>query len=404
MADLRDAPPIAPVSRLVVTTANLEPRIYYLAPNYRIIELAWYEARWHWRDITPVNNPQATPDFRRLAATSIDGKPRVYYTHNEEIQELAWNGNEWVWTAIGVLSGADRITGRALEATSSHGQPLIYYGANGERIPGTASRWYHVNLLTRYNGTWHHYNVTAPHRVPGSWQVDDSFKLLLTSTMTGNTRLAASLLAGTRHGQLHLYPDGSFTYAPAPGFTGPDSFTYVAQDGTVSSLLVTVELFVTDECAWVDGNVIDNDCFERGRRRWQLQSEGAASLAVSSDNPFAGRYSAQVLIATPSVNDQLYQRGIALQPNTTYQLSFAARSSDGRNLSVWLHQHTHPYTNYGLRSQEFDLKSYWRYFTVVFHTPNLPQMSDARLRFWFTPYDQAGTVYVIDRVLLRALP
>ena len=31
-------------------------------------------------------------------------------------------------------------------------------------------------------------------------------------------------------------------------------------------------------------------------------------------------------------------------------------------------------------------------------------VNDARLRFWFKPYAQAGTVYHIDKVVLRPLP
>jgi extracellular elastinolytic metalloproteinase len=41
-----------------------------------------------------------------------------------------------------------------------------------------------------------------------------------------------------------LDPDGSFEYEPNPGFTGTDTFTYVAQDGQVSSAKATVAIDV----------------------------------------------------------------------------------------------------------------------------------------------------------------
>src|SRR6185369_11816984 len=41
-------------------------------------------------------------------------------------------------------------------------------------------------------------------------------------------------------------PNGSFTYTPAAGYGGPDSFTYHASDGTLSSNIVTVSLTVND--------------------------------------------------------------------------------------------------------------------------------------------------------------
>jgi hypothetical protein len=42
--------------------------------------------------------------------------------------------------------------------------------------------------------------------------------------------LTAHLLTDTGRGTLLLHPDGSFTYTPAPGFSGADEFTYIARD------------------------------------------------------------------------------------------------------------------------------------------------------------------------------
>ena len=46
--------------------------------------------------------------------------------------------------------------------------------------------------------------------------------------------LTATLLAGPGHGAVTLQPDGSFTYTPAAGYSGPDTFSYQAAnpDGT----------------------------------------------------------------------------------------------------------------------------------------------------------------------------
>ena len=44
--------------------------------------------------------------------------------------------------------------------------------------------------------------------------------------------LTAALVSGPVNGTLSLNPDGGFTYTPAAGFSGSDSFSYVAQDGT----------------------------------------------------------------------------------------------------------------------------------------------------------------------------
>jgi VCBS repeat-containing protein len=54
----------------------------------------------------------------------------------------------------------------------------------------------------------------------------------------------ASLSSGPSHGSLQLGADGGFTYTPAPGYSGPDSFTYRASDGTAQSAPVTVSITV----------------------------------------------------------------------------------------------------------------------------------------------------------------
>jgi hypothetical protein len=56
--------------------------------------------------------------------------------------------------------------------------------------------------------------------------------------------ITASLVSSASHGTLALNANGSFTYAPAPNYFGPDSFTYVARDGQTSSAPAIVNLTV----------------------------------------------------------------------------------------------------------------------------------------------------------------
>lgn len=56
--------------------------------------------------------------------------------------------------------------------------------------------------------------------------------------------LAALLVSGVSHGALALNADGSFTYTPAPGFSGSDAFTYKASDGVVESSVATATVTV----------------------------------------------------------------------------------------------------------------------------------------------------------------
>ena len=52
--------------------------------------------------------------------------------------------------------------------------------------------------------------------------------------------LTARLVSPAAHGTLTLRSDGGFTYAPAPGYFGADTFTYVAHDGLLDSAPATV--------------------------------------------------------------------------------------------------------------------------------------------------------------------
>ncbi len=57
--------------------------------------------------------------------------------------------------------------------------------------------------------------------------------------------LVALLGTGAAHGTAIVQADGSWSYAPDPGYSGSDSFTYVAFDGLMSSAPATVHLTIT---------------------------------------------------------------------------------------------------------------------------------------------------------------
>jgi predicted GH43/DUF377 family glycosyl hydrolase len=57
--------------------------------------------------------------------------------------------------------------------------------------------------------------------------------------------LTAQLRTGTSHGNITLNADGSFSYQPAPGYTGTDSFAYRAFDGQAYSGAATTAIMVT---------------------------------------------------------------------------------------------------------------------------------------------------------------
>ncbi|YCM44110.1 Ig-like domain-containing protein [Verrucomicrobiaceae bacterium 227] len=59
-----------------------------------------------------------------------------------------------------------------------------------------------------------------------------------------NASITAALQSTTSSGTLNLSSNGSFTYTPNGGFSGPDTFTYRASDGSLSSEVITVTITV----------------------------------------------------------------------------------------------------------------------------------------------------------------
>lgn len=68
--------------------------------------------------------------------------------------------------------------------------------------------------------------------------------VLANDTDPDGDRLSAVLVAGPTHGTLTLLVNGSFRYIPDAGFTGTDSFTYRASDGSLTSGTVRVTIKV----------------------------------------------------------------------------------------------------------------------------------------------------------------
>jgi serine protease AprX len=66
--------------------------------------------------------------------------------------------------------------------------------------------------------------------------------------------LVALLASGPAKGSLSLNPSGGFVYTPVAGFAGTDTFTYLANDGAVSSPAATVTITVNSNRAPIAGN------------------------------------------------------------------------------------------------------------------------------------------------------
>lgn len=98
-------------------------------------------------------------------------------------------------------------------------------------------------------------NILAANDAPAtvgdsySLQEDTSLVVPAAGVLTNDTDvdldgLLAVLIDGPAHGNVSLNADGSFSYTPVANYSGPDSFTYRANDGTVLGNVATVGLTV----------------------------------------------------------------------------------------------------------------------------------------------------------------
>ena len=70
--------------------------------------------------------------------------------------------------------------------------------------------------------------------------------LLANDSDVEGSALTAALMSHPAHGTVAVNADGSFTYIPEPDYSGEDSFTYKANDGTADSHTATVSITVND--------------------------------------------------------------------------------------------------------------------------------------------------------------
>jgi hypothetical protein len=90
--------------------------------------------------------------------------------------------------------------------------------------------------------------------------------------------LAAILVNGPAHGALALNPSGGFSYSPAAGFVGNDSFSYAASDGVINTTPATVTLRVSPPGALFSD---DFSRFESGDRLPPWQSVAGAGAVTN---------------------------------------------------------------------------------------------------------------------------
>jgi VCBS repeat-containing protein len=153
-----------------------------------------------------------------LAVTLVSGPQHGTLTLNAD--------GSFTYTPASGFAGSDQFTYQASdgEADGNVVTVAITVGADVNHPPAAADDSYSLTQDQTLN-------VSAP-------------GVLSNDTDVEGDPLTVALVDGPQHGTLTLNADGSFSYTPDAGYTGADSFTYRANDGTADSNLATVSLTV----------------------------------------------------------------------------------------------------------------------------------------------------------------
>jgi VCBS repeat-containing protein len=129
---------------------------------------------------------------------------------------------------------------------------------------------------------------TAPVANANSYSTANATKLTVAAPgLLGNDSdaqgdaMTASALTQPAHGTLSMAANGSFTYTPAAGFAGIDTFTYTANDGQANSAAATVSITVA--APYVHGPAATADTFSTNADT-TLTVQNAGVLANDSDD------------------------------------------------------------------------------------------------------------------------
>jgi hypothetical protein len=175
------------------------------------------------------------------------------------------SGTTSVTAAAGVLANDTDPEGDPLTATRQtpavHGTAVLQSDGSFTYTPdnsftGTDSFTYQAFDGVNYSAVTTVSLTTAPVASNLSYHVPHDTTLTVNATTgllsgvswAGSGPITLTGVTQPSHGTLRMMADGSFVYTPAPGYYGPDSFTWTATGGGLTSLPATVSLTV-DETA-----------------------------------------------------------------------------------------------------------------------------------------------------------
>lgn len=239
-------------------------------------------------------------------------------------------GNLWEWNETAVDGD------RGLRGGSYDDYPALLLSAHRDsQEPGLGCEFVGFRIAAAANFSPPSHTNQAPKTVADSYTVISEAALtvgapgvLANDTDADGDPLSAMLISAPTHGALKLSANGAFTYTSVTNYSGTDSFTYSANDGTVNGNSATVSITVQPILYTVTVNGGNGDgAYAYG-----------ASVAIQADPAPAGMVfdrwtgdTATVVSATSPVTSLIVKRS-ALTVTTAYKAdaknsTFAATSA-----------------------------------------------------------------------------
>ena len=157
------------------------------------------------------------PSGLTLSAALVNGPTHGKLTLNAD--------GSFSYTPNANYLGSDQFTYQASDGTSTSSVATVSLNVTGTDDPPVSA------------------NDSYSLLVPGTLSIQSPGVLSNDSDINGQA-ITAQLVSNPGHGSLTLNANGSFSYTPVAGFYGTDSFTYQANDGTLSSNVATVTISV----------------------------------------------------------------------------------------------------------------------------------------------------------------